>query len=105
MSKTKDEIIDKIFPTRELVPYWDEFFKEVKECMQTYADQAVKQERERIKELEEDNEHVDLGCTPDYSSGILSGYGGGNIGWWQDYIRSEVERCNEYWREIINPNQ
>ena len=48
MSKTKDEIIDKIFPTRELVPYWDEFFKEVKECMQAYADQAVKQERGRI---------------------------------------------------------
>ena len=37
----------------------------------------------------------------DYDPGLLNCYGGGNIDWWMDYIRSEVGRCNEYWRSII----
>ena len=35
----------------------------------------------------------------DYDPGILNDFGGGNIGWWQDYLRPEIERCNEHWRE------
>jgi len=38
----------------------------------------------------------------DYSSGFLNDYGGGNIDWWQDYIRCEVGRCNAYWQGIIS---
>ena len=38
----------------------------------------------------------------DYSSGFLNDYGGGNIDWWQDYIRCEVGRCNAYWQDIIS---
>jgi hypothetical protein len=38
----------------------------------------------------------------DYDAGLLNDYGAGKIGWWQDYIRSELERCNYYWREKID---
>ncbi len=38
---------------------------------------------------------------PDYDCGLLNDYGGGNIEWWQCYIRAEVGRCNGYWRSII----
>ena len=37
----------------------------------------------------------------DYDPGILNDYGGGNVDWWLDYIRYEVNCCNEYWRSII----
>jgi hypothetical protein len=36
-----------------------------------------------------------------YDAGLLNDWGGGNVDWWQDYIRSEVERCNDYWRQRI----
>lgn len=42
-----------------------------------------------------------LGEIDDYDCGILNDYGGGNVQWWQDYIRSEIQRCNEYWREAL----
>ena len=37
----------------------------------------------------------------DYDAGLLNTYGGGNTSWWLDYIRGELERCNEHWREQI----
>lgn len=37
----------------------------------------------------------------DYDSGLLNDFGGGNIDWWFNYIRTEVNFCNEYWRGII----
>ena len=37
----------------------------------------------------------------DYDAGLLNDYGGGNVDWWFDYIRSEIEACNNYWRTII----
>jgi hypothetical protein len=37
----------------------------------------------------------------DYDPGLLNSYGGGKVDWWFDYIRSEIERCNNYWRSII----
>jgi len=37
----------------------------------------------------------------DYDSGLLNDWGGGNVAWWQDYIRAEVGRCNDYWRSRI----
>ena len=41
----------------------------------------------------------------DYDAGLLNDYGGGNVGWWHDYIRSEIARCNEYWREEVDDLQ
>lgn len=37
----------------------------------------------------------------DYDPGILNTWGGGNITWWHEYIRAEVERANQYWRDIV----
>ena len=36
-----------------------------------------------------------------YDAGLINDYGGGNVGWWQDYIRSEIERCNDFYQEKI----
>ena len=38
---------------------------------------------------------------PDYDPGLLNDYGGGNVDWWWDYIRAEINRCNEYWRSQL----
>lgn len=39
----------------------------------------------------------------DYDAGALNDWGGGDVGWWQDYIRSEIERANDHWREQTAP--
>jgi hypothetical protein len=40
-------------------------------------------------------------CSPsDYDAGLLNDYGGGDVEWWQDYLRAEIGRANDYWREI-----
>ena len=44
---------------------------------------------------------ISLLAESDYDSGLLNDWGGGNVQWWQDYIRSEVGRCNDYWRSHI----
>lgn len=38
----------------------------------------------------------------DYDCGIINDYGGGNVQWWQDYLRHEINRCNEYWRSATS---
>jgi DNA repair exonuclease SbcCD ATPase subunit len=38
---------------------------------------------------------------PDYDAGLLNDFGGGDAGWWQDYIRAEIGRANEYWRTAL----
>lgn len=35
----------------------------------------------------------------DYDPEILNDFGDGNVDWWLDYLRSEINRCNEFWRE------
>lgn len=40
---------------------------------------------------------------PDYGAGYLNTYGGGDVNWWLDYLRAEIERANEYWRAALNP--
>jgi len=32
-----------------------------------------------------------------YDAGLLNDYGGGNVDWWWDYIRSELERAHEHY--------
>jgi hypothetical protein len=38
----------------------------------------------------------------DYDCGMLNDHGGGNVGWWFDYIRYEIGRCNDYWRSATS---
>lgn len=33
-----------------------------------------------------------------YDAGLLSDFGGGNVGWWQDYIRAELGRAHEFYQ-------
>lgn len=33
-----------------------------------------------------------------YDAGILNDYGGGDVNWWQDYIRAELERAHEHYQ-------
>jgi len=40
-----------------------------------------------------------------YDAGLLSDYGGGNVEWWQDYLRAEIDRANEYHNEIHSYNE
>lgn len=37
----------------------------------------------------------------DYDCGLINDWGGGNVEWWQDYIRAEIGRANEHWRTQI----
>ncbi|HLV84206.1 MAG TPA: hypothetical protein VKY62_10560 [Devosia sp.] len=37
----------------------------------------------------------------DYDPGLINDHGGGDVGWWQDYIRSEIQSANEHWRAQI----
>lgn len=32
-----------------------------------------------------------------YDAGLLSDFGGGNVEWWQDYIRAELARAHEFY--------
>jgi hypothetical protein len=38
---------------------------------------------------------------PAYDSGILNDFGGGYVEWWQDYLRAEIGRANDYWRAAL----
>jgi hypothetical protein len=37
----------------------------------------------------------------EYDAGLLSDYGGGNVEWWQDYIRSELSRAYDYYQSQL----
>jgi hypothetical protein len=37
----------------------------------------------------------------DYDAGLLNDYGGGNVSWWHDYIRYEVDKANDWWRQQV----
>lgn len=39
-----------------------------------------------------------------YDAGHLNDHGGGNVGWWQDYIRSELERAHDFYQEQLCPD-
>ena len=36
-----------------------------------------------------------------YDAGLLNDYGGGNVDWWQDYIRGELARAHEFYESIL----
>ena len=35
----------------------------------------------------------------DYDAGLLNDWGGGNTKWWMDYLRAEIGRANDFWRD------
>lgn len=39
----------------------------------------------------------------DYDAGLLNDWGGGNTDWWLDYLRAEIGRANEFWRDQTAP--
>ncbi|WP_423156477.1 hypothetical protein [Stenotrophomonas maltophilia] len=43
---------------------------------------------------------VDLGLQLDrYDAGLLGDGGGGDVSWWQDYIRAELDRAHEFYQD------
>ena len=58
-----------------------------------YAAQDAEEQRDRLAEAGQN--------LPDYDAGLIGDHGGGDVGWWQDYIRAEIGRANEYWREAL----
>lgn len=38
----------------------------------------------------------------DYDAGLLNDFGAGDVSWWQDYIRAEIERANAHWRSVTD---
>lgn len=34
-----------------------------------------------------------------YDAGLLNDYGGGDVDWWQDYLRAEIGRANDHWAD------
>lgn len=38
----------------------------------------------------------------EYDAGCLNDYGGGNVGWWQDYVRYELNRAYECYKEQVD---
>lgn len=37
-----------------------------------------------------------------YDAGLLGDGGGGDVAWWQDYIRAELERAHEFYQAEID---
>lgn len=40
-----------------------------------------------------------------YDAGLLSDFGGGNVSWWQDYIRSELGAAHDHYQAQIDDRQ
>ena len=59
-----------------------------------YAAQEAEEQRDRLAEAAR--------TLPDYDSGILNDFGGGYVEWWQDYLRAEIGRANDYWRAALD---
>ena len=36
-----------------------------------------------------------------YDAGLLSGFGGGDVDWWQDYLRAELGRAHEHYQAQV----
>ena len=40
-----------------------------------------------------------------YDAGLLNDFGGGNVEWWQDYIRAELGRAHDFYQSQLAPTQ
>jgi hypothetical protein len=38
----------------------------------------------------------------EYDAGLLSDFGSGDVSWWQDYMRAELERAHDYYQSQVN---
>lgn len=69
-----------------------------------YCYEITKLRRELEAERKKRERYEAVLAEKDYDPGLL---GGENMGsdqqttWWQDYIRAEIGRCNDYWRELL----
>ena len=63
------------------------FVKRLKPVEQTAAD--VRAIHERMK--------TELSELYRYDAGLLSDHGGGDVEWWQDYIRAELDRAHDFY--------
>lgn len=34
----------------------------------------------------------------EYDAGLLNDFGGGDVEWWQDYIRAELSRAHDFYQ-------
>lgn len=50
----------------------------------------------------EAQEPVALDC---YDAGLLNDFGGGNVEWWQDYIRAELARAHDFYQSQAAPSR
>ena len=59
-------------------------------AIKKYAEQYALQDRAQVQgELEP------------YDAGLLNDFGGGNVEWWQDYIRAELGRAHDFYQSQI----
>jgi hypothetical protein len=59
--------------------------------------------KEALKEVKNmPKQEIDYSVLTDYDIGLINYYGGGDVGWWMDYLRSEVDAANEHWRQQLN---
>ena len=52
----------------------------------------------RVHDIAVLRESLELDC---YDANLLGEFGGGNVSWWHDYIRSELERAHEFYQYQI----
>lgn len=44
-------------------------------------------------------EKVEERILEEYDAGLLNDFGGGDVGWWQDYIRAELGRAYDFYHD------
>lgn len=49
----------------------------------------------------QDTEEPEQIVLEEYDAGYLNDYGGGNVGWWHDYIRAELERAYDFYQSQL----
>ena len=60
-------------------------------AVKRYAEQYALQARAQVQsELEP------------YDAGLLNDFGGGNVEWWQDYIRAELGHAHDFYQSQID---
>lgn len=74
---------------------------DVSDPAKTEAFDAIVKIRARVAELEA----AGVLELEQYDAGFLSDFGGGNVGWWQDYMRSELERAHDFYQSQVYPQQ
>lgn len=83
-----EELIETEYDTGDQYPKW---LLELLAASRAYA--AILKLVPEIGELVEANKTVQ-----EYDAGSLNDYGGGNVEWWQDYIRAELGRAHDFYQ-------